>query len=443
MKLLLLLLDGIGDRSYAVLEHRTPLQAAYTPNLDQLAKWGSNGLYHAARPGQCLPSETAHFLLFGYELGRFPGRGLLEAVGDEVPFDRNDVLCLAHLSSVSWESGVPMLTHGRRDIKGDRGEIAQLYEAISIFNTGQIRFRLHQTHFNDAILVVKGPVSPYISDSDPMRTGRPLARVCPVSGNPEPEESARTAEAVNRYLSYCHRQLSVHDINRGRVDAEMPPANFLAVLRSGRKTIQEPFCDRWGLRGMLIASGGVYGGLARELGLTFERMKDSGDPGGDLRERISVALNETDHEFIHVHTKAPDEAGHNGDPEFKKDVISQLDEGLGELLTALKKRDDVLVAITADHSTPSGSALIHSGEPVPVTFVGSRVRRDDVCCFNEISVARGALGNLRGSELMLMMLNCADRSVLMGHRLGEVERPYVPTSYPVFEMIDRRKAHEI
>jgi 2,3-bisphosphoglycerate-independent phosphoglycerate mutase len=434
MKLLLLLLDGIGDRSYAVLGRRTPLQAAHTPNLDRLAQWGSNGLYHAARPGQCFPSETAHFLLFGYELDRFPGRGLLEAVGDGVPFDTNDVLCLAHLTSVSWESGVPVLTHGRRDIKGDPREIEALYKAITTFNTGQIRFRLHQTHFNDAILVVKGPVSPYISDSDPMRAGRPLARVRALSQNPEPKESARTAEALNRYLSYCHRQLSVHDINRKHMEKGIPPANFLATLRSGRKIKQEAFYDRWGLKGMLIASAAVYGGLAHELRLTFNRVRDSGDAGDDLRERIRMGLSDPDHDFIHVHTKAPDEAGHTGDPEYKRDVISRLDAGLDELVSAVKNRDDVLVAVTADHSTPSGSALIHSGEPVPVTFAGVNVRRDEVCSFDEVSAAGGALGHLRGAELILMMLNCADRSALMGHRLGDVERPYVPTSYPPFEM---------
>ncbi len=35
---------------------------------------------------------------------------------------------------------------------------------------------------------------------------------------------------------------------------------------------------------------------------------------------------------------------------------------------------------------------------------------------------------------MLMMLNYADRSVLMGHRLGDTERPYVLKDYPAFQM---------
>jgi 2,3-bisphosphoglycerate-independent phosphoglycerate mutase len=59
-----------------------------------------------------------------------------------------------------------------------------------------------------------------------------------------------------------------------------------------------------------------------------------------------------------------------GDPVLKRDVISALDKGLDPLVAALETRDDLLVAVTADHSTPSDSTLIHSGEPVPVVLVG-------------------------------------------------------------------------
>ena len=76
MKIVLVLLDGLGDRAYNVLGDRTPLQAAFKPNLDRIARLGSTGLFHAASPGQCLPSETAHYLIFGYEVEEFPGRGL-------------------------------------------------------------------------------------------------------------------------------------------------------------------------------------------------------------------------------------------------------------------------------------------------------------------------------------------------------------------------------
>lgn len=434
MKILLLLLDGLGDRSYEALGNCTPLQAAHTPHLDRLARMGSNGLWHAARTGHCLPSETAHYLLFGYEMERFPGRGLLEAVGYDVPFQDDDVLSLAHLSGITWQGDLPILLKSRADIKGDVAEIGALYSAISPYFWEGIRFHLHRTGSNDAILVMSGPVSPHISDCDTMMIGTPLAEVVPMAGNPEPKRADQTARAMNRYLSHCHRVLGDHEVNRGRQKQGLPPANFLATQRTGRRILQEPFHHKWGLKGMMIASGAIYLGLGRELDMTAVKVADGKDPGKDLRERIRTALSDTDHDFIHVHTKAPDEAAHTKDPARKRDVIDMLDPGLDELVEAVEQRDDLLVVVTADHSTPSSSLLIHSGEPVPVCFAGPNSRRDAVTAFDEISAAGGCLGFLRGEELMLMILNYGNRSTLMGHRLGPVERPYVPQGYRPFRM---------
>ena len=190
MKILLILLDGLGDRAYEALACRTPLQAAKAPHLDRLAQLGSNGLYHASAAGQCLPSETAHYLLFGYHLSEFPGRGLLEAVGEGVPFENDDVLALAHLAAIEWVEGKPVLVHGRDCIEGSPGEIGKLIGAITPFETNGILFQLHQTRRNDAVLVMRGPVSPFVSDSDPILPDRPIAAVRPLSGNPEREAAA-------------------------------------------------------------------------------------------------------------------------------------------------------------------------------------------------------------------------------------------------------------
>lgn len=436
MKTILILLDGLGDRSYKCLNGLTPLQAASTPNLDRLACLGSNGLFHASCPGECLPSEIAHYLLFGYDLMNFPGRGLLEAVGEGVTFGNEDILCLAHLAGVSWQDGVPVLTSGRDDIKGDIKEIGRMYASITPFEAQGIRFRLQQTRRNDAILILSGGASPHVSDSDPIIKGRIIACIRPLFNSPEPERAGRTARALNDYLTQCYKTLSNHEINMLRRSRNMPPANFLVTQRCGRRIVQEPFDRRWGLSGMFIASGSVYKGLANELGLGFVQVEDSEDPGEDLRERIRIALDDTAHNFIHVHTKVPDEAAHSGDPKQKKAVIAALDKGLDELIKAEETRDDLLIAVTADHSTPSISNLIHSGEPVPFTLVGPTIRRDEVESFDEVSAAAGCLGLLRGKELMLMILNYSDRSALLGHHLGETEKPYFPDDYAPFKLTE-------
>jgi len=434
-KIILILLDGLGDRSYSVLNHRTPLQAAHTPNLDCLAAMGGSGLFHAGVMGQCLPSEMAHYLLFGYEAVNFPGRGLPEAVGFGVPFEDWDVLSLAHLCSVNLEGHTPVLALPRKEIPWDEETLSALYGALRCFESNGIQFRLHRTGLNDAILVMGENASPHISDSDPMTVGRAMARIMPMSGNPEPKRAEDTAAALNAYLSHCFKVLTDHPANQHGKNKGRPMANFLATQRSGRRIVQEPFRQRWGLRGMLIASGAMYAGLARELGLDFRGVKDGPDAGEDLRERIALALDDNAHDFFHVHTKKPDQAAHRGDPLLKRDVISSLDRGLDKLVAALTTRDDLLVAVTADHSTPSDSTLIHSGEPVPVTLAGPHVRRDDVIVFDEINAAKGCVGFLRGDELMRLLLNYTDRAMLTGHRLGETEKPFFPRRYEPFSLI--------
>ncbi len=200
----------------------------------------------------------------------------------------------------------------------------------------------------------------------------------------------------------------------------------------GRRIRVEPFPDRWGVPGLLIASGPLFGGIASELGMTFRSVPDGSDPGSDLAERVRMALEDTRHGFVHVHTKAPDQAAHRGDPAGKAEAIRSLDRALEPLLDALGASGDLLAAVTADHATPCGSPLIHSGETVPLVMAGPTVRRDRVARFDEISAAGGGLGLLRGKELMLLLLNHADRSALCGHRLGSAERAYVPGDYPAF-----------
>ena len=434
MRIVLVLLDGLGDRSYPVLGYKTPLEAADTPNLDRLAALGCSGLYHASIPGRCLPSETAHYLLFGYPMDVFPGRGLLEAVGAGIPVNDPDVACVAHLFHAEPEvPGGPILfRESWKGVRATEDEFETLYSALTPFETHGVRFDLHRVRGNDGILVMGGEVSPFVSDSDPMTRGMPMGRILPLEPNPEPETAARTARAMNTFLDHCRTILRSHDLNRRRKEQGLAPLGFLATQRCGRRVPVRPFAEQWGMKGLVIASGSVFGGIASELGMTFRRVSDGEDPGKDLEERVRMALEDTDHGFVHVHTKAPDEAAHRGDPEAKAAVIEALDRGLSPLVEAVRSTGDLLAVVTADHSTPCGTPLIHSGETVPVVLAGPTVRRDRVERFDEVSAAGGGLGPLRGEGFMLTLLCAAGASVLHGHRLGAVERAYVPSDYPPF-----------
>jgi len=105
-RLLWLLVDGLGDTAVPQLGHRSPLEAAATPMLDQLAGTppardpargaapgmligpagsglegadgraaaGWTGLLDPVEPGLACGSDTAHLSLLGYDPRRYAAR---------------------------------------------------------------------------------------------------------------------------------------------------------------------------------------------------------------------------------------------------------------------------------------------------------------------------------------------------------------------------------
>ena len=426
-KCIMLLLDGLGDRSYPALNDQTPLQAAHTPTLDHLACNGANGLYHAAALGQALPSENAHFAMFGYDMIDFPGRGALEALGAGIPMDMNQVAILSHFVAVRpTPQGTLILEEGKP--KATEHEIKQLIDCVGYYAApdGTV-VQLHHTSGFRGILTLTGHVSPFVTDSDPMVHQQPVVAVVPWAAHTNDAATCNCARVLYDYLVWVHHQLRDHPVNVARRKAGHAPLNGLVTQRAGQLKNIEPMAEKYGLRAMSIASGIVYHGLAAYLGMTVYKVKDTDRPGDDLARRLQSALDELkDHDFIHVHTKTPDEAAHTKNPLAKRDVIERLDKGLAAVLKQLLADPELLLIVAADHSTPSAGPLIHSGEPVPLIFYGPGIRRDTVTRFDEIHAAPGALGMVRGKELMYLILNHLDRAKLHGIMDTPVDQPYYP-----------------
>jgi 2,3-bisphosphoglycerate-independent phosphoglycerate mutase len=436
-KCIMILLDGLGDRSYVRLNHRTPLQAARTPVLDRIAALGANGLYHAGMPGQALPSENAHFAMFGYPMEGFPGRGALEALGAGIPLDEGAVALLAHFVAVHRnDDGALILDEGKPKVTDD--EIRRLIHEVGDYSAEEVRVKLHHTHGFRGILTLEGRVGRFITDSDPIETGRPLVAVKPWHTHAGDADVLRAARVVGAYLAWVYHTLRRHPVNAARQSKGMAVLNGLVTQRAGRLERVTPFGESYGLRGLSIASGIVYHGLAAYLGMGVRKVADTADPAGDLARRLEMALGAlADHDFIHVHTKMPDEAAHTKDPLYKTRVIEALDRGIGAVIEKLRRGRDLLLVVAADHSTPSSGPLIHSGEPVPLIFLGEGLRRDGITRYDEVSAAGGALGFIRGRELMYTILNHLDRSKLQGLMDTPLDQPYWPGTYEPFRVGER------
>jgi 2,3-bisphosphoglycerate-independent phosphoglycerate mutase len=430
-KCILILLDGLGDRAYAQLDHQTPLQAARTPMLDRLAAMGANGLYHAASQGQALPSENAHFAIFGYEPDHFPGRGPLEALGAGIALDNRDVAVLAHFASLRAENSTLMLIDGKP--AAESKDLQPLLELAGPFVHDDVTVAFHHTHRLNGIITLRGPVSPYFTDTDPILPRRSLIAVQPLAGYEDDAYTRNSVAALKAYMMHLYAKLKGHPINRSRKQRGIQRLDGLVTQRAGRLKPLASFEQCFGLRGLIMASGLVYHGLARLLGMTSRKVADTPKPGEDLARRLREAHALLDRfDFIHVHTKAPDEAAHEKDPFLKKQTIEALDNGLADAVMPLLDDPEILIVVGADHSTPSAGSLIHSGETVPLMFCGPGIRCDAVRRFDEISAAAGALGHIRGAELMLMILNALDRAKLKGLMDTPHDQPFWPGRYKPF-----------
>src|SRR3954454_16337711 len=100
-KLVLLVLDGVGDLATREQNNVTPLEAAATPNLDALAKDSAQGRMLPVAPGITPGSGPGHLALFGDDPLEFQvGRGVIEALGLGIELRSGDVAARANFCTI-------------------------------------------------------------------------------------------------------------------------------------------------------------------------------------------------------------------------------------------------------------------------------------------------------------------------------------------------------
>jgi len=390
------LLDGLGDRAHDVLGGRTGNEAAATPNLDALAARGSCGLLYAVGPGRAPSSEVAHWSMLGYRPDEFPGRAVFEALGRGQEVSDEHVFAYAALRPAERRQDGWWLT-GRPDPGRDADDAERLVERCDGIEVDGLRFSLAHVWRGEAVLRISGGADERVTDSEPFfRDRHPLLRPQPLV--PEAERTARACEEWTREVM---RRLANERFE------------VITLKWFGRPRAVPSFLERHGITGAFAADSAFLRGLGRVLGLEPLEAPETDDPVGDLRGRVALARERLDagDTFVFCHQKTTDAAGHTKDPRVKQETIASLDAALDELPT-----DRAIVCVTGDHATPASPDVIHSGDPVPLLVAGPGVRADGVERFGELACASGILGQLRGPDLMPVLLNAADRPLFLGSR---------------------------
>ncbi len=401
-KIVLIVLDGLGDRPNKILHGRTALQAAYRPNLNHLASLGINGVMHPIKPGIRSGSDTSHLSLLGYDPEEvYTGRGPFEALGLGLEVLPGDIAFRANFGTVD-SGGIVM------DRRADRiSQGTDLLASSLNMNIDGYIFRVKEGVEHRAALVIHGPgLSSAVTDSDPHEVGKKVETVKGVD-----EAGKRTAELVNRFLEKARNILRNHPVNTERIKNGLKPANEVLLRGAGKAPDLIPFEKKYGMKGACIAGIPMITGLCNMLGMDIIKVKGAtGRTDTNYEGKVSALINALKtHDFVILNFKGTDVAGHDGDPILKKSVIERVDRAIAPLKNQL---ENTAIAITGDHSTPC-EMKDHSGDHLPILFVTSGNLRDRVKRFDEISCMEGGL-EINSTNVMDYLLQISDRSEKYG-----------------------------
>lgn len=408
MPVILVILDGLGDRAVPELGDHTPAEAAHTPVLDRLTARGASGWHIPFGWGRAPASELAHWAMFGYADVSFPGRAVLEAIGAGLEVPTGTAATFAALRTAHVADGRLWITGraGRADTADAEALLAELTPTIE-----QHRGRLYPLGRGEAILLLPNHSRGDVTDSDPFfEDFHPWLKVQPTA-----PAATDLAMELNTLLHEARALLRSSEVNRARLAAGKPQLNVLTTKWSGTREPLPSFVEQTGVAGAAVTSTRLYQGIAGLLGMSQTHQAPFGDLTAEMTSRLDIAqrLIIAGARFVHVHTKATDEAGHTKQPRTKVDALEALDTGL-QPLEAMA--DHAIIAVTGDHATPSTDGVLHTADPTPLLLVGPTVRPDRVTLFGEEHTRDGWYGTIHARELMPLLFGHANRPVFLGHR---------------------------
>lgn len=385
-KIVLLVMDGLGDLPNDQQAGKTPLEAARTPHLDALAPKSALARLLPVAPGVTPGSGPGHLALFGYDpLQTVVGRGVLEALGAGMELKPGDVAARANFCTVDAAGIVTDRRAGRIATEVCAKLVARLQQDAARFEDVDVILQPGKGH--RFVAVLRGPgLGGEVSDADPHKEGKKIPSAQALVANAANEKTARIIDGFVKRV--------------GEVLEADHPANAALARGFSARPHFPGFLERYQLRAAAIAAYPMYRGVAQLAGMDLFAPK--GESAADAFAHAQELWEK--HDFFFLHVKGTDMAGEDGDFAQKVAVIESVDAALPQLL-ALKP--DV-IAITGDHSTPVPMKG-HSWHPVPALIHGPFCFMDGFDRFHEKNCRGGSFSGLASKDLMGVLLANAGR----------------------------------
>ena len=399
-KCVLLIIDGLGDLPALELDGKTPLEAAHTPNLDQLAAAGRYGLVDPITPGEIPHTHSGTGMLMGLlpeQVDRL-NRGPVEAAGAGRVLAPGDIALRTNFASIEHQGDKLLVTDRRAGrITAGTDELAALLTEVDLGDG--IRADLLSTDQHRGVLVLSGPgLNASISDTDPRDSTMPATlEVC----RPLIPEAELTAAKINRFIGEARRRLVDHPINIARARDGKPCASGIITRGAGGQFGLDNELQTLGIRAAIVSGCNTVLGVGRIFG--FDAITDprfTATVETDLNAKIAaVGAALPDHDMVFIHVKAPDICSHDRQPLAKRDFLQRLDKALEPLLDT-----GSIIAVAADHSTDSNTGF-HTADPVPVLISQPGSGQLGVPVnFGETTCAQGNMDRQLSHDFLLRVL---------------------------------------
>ncbi len=395
MKYIVVLGDGMADEPIEELDGKTPLEAADTPMLDELAPLSEIGLLHTIPEGMKPGSDTANLSVLGYDPKEFySGRSPLEALSIGVPMKDTDVSLRCNIVTLTEEEGIPfedqtILDHSSGEISTE--DAAVLVEALRPALEDE-RYRLYVgTSYRHCLIIDHGSVIELSQPHDHLgcRIGEYL-----------PED-----EKLLSMMKKSYEILKDHPLNLERKKKGLNPANCCWFWGAGTRPSLRSFEEEMGLKGVMISAVDLLKGIAVGAGMGVKLVPGANggldtNYEGKADAAVDALLNEG-YDFAYVHVEAPDEMGHQGSVPKKIKSIEYLDQRVIRRIVERMKAagEPFRLAVLPDHPTPI-RIRTHSSDPVPYLLYDDTAPLSHKWKYNEKQAAESGSYLAEGPMLM-------------------------------------------
>lgn len=423
-KILYVVLDGLGDTPIKELGNKTPLEAALTPNMDRLAQAGQSGVVHTVKKGVAPESDIAVISLLGYDAHKFyTGRGPLESFAEGLKVEDGNVAFRVNFATVADDGKTIKDRRVGRNLTTEEAVLLakEINSKVTLTNA---TFEFKSTIGHRGILVIRAmheQLSAWITNTDPAYDREGVFGLAKETFEPYVEQSkamegyenslpaCNAAALLNEFTEKSHKVLQEAAINKKRVADGKVPANVILSRDAGDHLPKfPPLSELYHVNFGSFVEMPVEKGIALLTGISIVDVPSgSGHPDVDYSVWAKIALQKIkDFDGLYIHIKGPDEPGHDGDYNKKKASIEAIDKHFfGNLLPHLKLKD-VIIVITADHSTPC-KIKAHSSDPAPLVITGGNLKSDGTLSFSEKAAHEGSLGELLGKDLLGLIIKSA------------------------------------